>query len=210
MLVLTRRTGESLRIGTEVRVVVLSSSGNQVRLGVEAPSPVPVHREEVYRRIAEANQEAVTVAIEHRRFGRLEIPESDVLEFDGLPGFPSARRFALLAHDRDEVFAWLVSLDDPDLALVVTDPGPFFPDYRPGFATDRLAGLGAASRDEVEVLVVVNLRRGEPTLNLLAPVALCARTRRGAQWILEDGGLSPCEPMPAGWGAPGIESKPDE
>ena len=39
-----------------------------------------------------------TIAVEHRRFGRLEVSERDVLQFDALPGFPSARRFALLAH----------------------------------------------------------------------------------------------------------------
>ena len=57
-----------------------------------------------------------SVVIDHRRFGRLEIPESDVLRFDGLPGFPEAERFALLAHDRHAAFAWLVCLDDPELA----------------------------------------------------------------------------------------------
>jgi carbon storage regulator len=51
MLILTRRTGESVMIGDEVVVAVLSVKGNQVRLGIEAPKSVPVHREEIYRRI---------------------------------------------------------------------------------------------------------------------------------------------------------------
>ena len=51
MLVLTRRIGETLIIGEDIRVTVLEVSGNQVRLGVTAPKAVPVHREEVAERI---------------------------------------------------------------------------------------------------------------------------------------------------------------
>ncbi len=51
MLILTRRVGESLMIGDEVNVTVLGIRGNQVRIGVNAPKDVAVHREEIYERI---------------------------------------------------------------------------------------------------------------------------------------------------------------
>lgn len=51
MLVLSRRLGETLIIGDEIKITVLGISGNQVRLGIAAPKEVSVHREEVYRRI---------------------------------------------------------------------------------------------------------------------------------------------------------------
>lgn len=51
MLILTRRVGETVRIGDEVEVTVLGMKGGQVRLGITAPSSIPVHREEVYARI---------------------------------------------------------------------------------------------------------------------------------------------------------------
>ena len=51
MLILTRRVGESVMIGNEVTVTVLGVKGNQVRIGVNAPKDVAVHREEIYERI---------------------------------------------------------------------------------------------------------------------------------------------------------------
>jgi carbon storage regulator len=51
MLILTRRVGETLVVGDEITVTVLGVKGNQVRLGVNAPKDVAVHREEIYQRI---------------------------------------------------------------------------------------------------------------------------------------------------------------
>ena len=58
MLILTRRVGETLMIGDEVTVTVLGVKGNQVRIGVNAPRDVSVHREEIYDRIKRENEES--------------------------------------------------------------------------------------------------------------------------------------------------------
>jgi carbon storage regulator len=58
MLILTRRVGETLMIGDEVTVTVLGVKGNQVRIGVNAPKDVSVHREEIYERIKNEQKEA--------------------------------------------------------------------------------------------------------------------------------------------------------
>ena len=56
MLVLTRKAGESIVIGSHIRVTILELQGRQVRLGIEAPSDVSVHRGEVYERSREENE----------------------------------------------------------------------------------------------------------------------------------------------------------
>ncbi len=58
MLILTRRAGESLHIGDNLKVTVISIQGRQVRLGIDVPDEMLVYREEVYLRIKNENQEA--------------------------------------------------------------------------------------------------------------------------------------------------------
>ncbi len=60
MLVLTRKLGEVIKIGDKVKVVVVAVDGGSVKLGIEAPGEIPVHREEVYVKIATENKEAST------------------------------------------------------------------------------------------------------------------------------------------------------
>lgn len=59
MLVLSRKPGESVNIGDEVRITVLSISGKQVRIGIEAPSDIAVHREEIYNKIVNEQKPAI-------------------------------------------------------------------------------------------------------------------------------------------------------
>lgn len=58
MLILTRRVGETLMVGDDVTVTVLGVKGNQVRIGVNAPKDVSVHREEIYQRIQKEKSES--------------------------------------------------------------------------------------------------------------------------------------------------------
>lgn len=60
MLVLTRRAGESVMVGDDVVITVLEARGDVIRLGIQAPRDVQVHREEVYRELQEANRAAAS------------------------------------------------------------------------------------------------------------------------------------------------------
>ena len=60
MLVLTRKSGESIVLGSDIRITVLEIQGRQIRLGIEAPADISVHRGEVYERIREENELAAT------------------------------------------------------------------------------------------------------------------------------------------------------
>lgn len=62
MLILSRRVGETLRIGEEIAVTVLGIQGHQIRIGIQEPKSVPVHREEIFLRIAEENMGNRTAA----------------------------------------------------------------------------------------------------------------------------------------------------
>ena len=64
MLVLTRKPGESLYIGDDIKVTLHGIRGNQVRIGVEAPSSVRIYREEIYLQILEENQSAAKLSAE--------------------------------------------------------------------------------------------------------------------------------------------------
>jgi carbon storage regulator len=72
MLVLTRRTGESIMIGDDVRIVVLDVRGDTVRLGIEAPRSIQVHRAEVYAEVQAANAAAVSQGDLGALAGRLQ------------------------------------------------------------------------------------------------------------------------------------------
>jgi flagellar assembly factor FliW len=112
------------------------------------------------------------LAIESSRFGRVEIDPDTVIEFpDGLVGL-SGSRYALLATDAASPFTWLQSLEDPGLALVVTDPHRFFANFSVELDDQDAARLGLDDTAAVTVYVTV---RAAPALedftaNLRAPI----------------------------------------
>lgn len=64
MLILSRRAGEAIRIGTDVRIVVVQLGGGKVRLGIEGPRELRILREELYEMVSDMNREATSAAVE--------------------------------------------------------------------------------------------------------------------------------------------------
>ena len=196
-----------------MRVVVLEVKGSSVRLGIEAPEGVRVHRDEVLRRIEEENRHAMEnpresvsggvsqktgttgkggesmVTFRTVRFGEIPVAESGVIRFpDGLPGFPGAHRFLLLETGEAQVFYWLQSLDDPALAFVVMDPALLVPDYMarlvlPEWDREFFAPLPSTS---LTAMVIVTFSGDTATANLLAPLLVRDEERLGRQVILAE------------------------
>jgi flagellar assembly factor FliW len=119
----------------------------------------------------------MAITLQSTRFGDLELSEDDALVFpDGLVGLPGTRYALLLPEDPDAAFAWLQSLDQPELALPVARPGRFFPDF--DVLLDDEDDIAPEVRDAgpqgVDVWVVV--RAGERledfSANLRAPLLL--------------------------------------
>ncbi len=85
MLVLTRRNGESIRIGDGIIVTVLDQSGGQVKVGITAPPQVPIHREEIYLKIKAEN---LAAAQGSKATDRLLKHLTKKFDIEGSPGSP--------------------------------------------------------------------------------------------------------------------------
>jgi flagellar assembly factor FliW len=123
-----------------------------------------------------------TLTVESTRFGTLEIPETDVIEFPaGLIGL-GGRRFAILEHTPDSAFSWLQSVEDDGLALPVTDPWEFFAGYEVELSDEDTERLGS---DQTTVLVTVRTgsELSDFSANLRAPIVIA--NGRGFQVINE-------------------------
>jgi flagellar assembly factor FliW len=110
------------------------------------------------------------------RFGELEVPADALVEFpEGMIGV-GGRRFALLEREESGAFRWLQETSDPDLALPVTDPFTFFPDYEVVLSDGEAERIGITDPAAAEVLVVVRAAddSGEISANLLAPILISA------------------------------------
>ncbi|HSQ42930.1 MAG TPA: carbon storage regulator CsrA [Fibrobacteraceae bacterium] len=75
MLVLTRKPGESIRLGDNIRLTVVEIDGSNIKIGIDAPRTVSIYREEVYQRIKEENQAAVTRDVDMGSLTRLFKPK---------------------------------------------------------------------------------------------------------------------------------------
>ncbi len=131
------------------------------------------------------------------RFGEIEVPEGEVLEFpEGLVGLGDLRRFALVPHPKGGPVCWLQSLEEPGLAWVVADPVLFFPEYRVKVRSEDLEPVRLADVSSGRVLVILTVRPGEVTANLQGPLVLNPQARLARQLVISEPGVTTRHSLP--------------
>ncbi len=125
--------------------------------------------------------------IESSRFGRLVVDEQRVMTFTGgLLGFPEHTRFALIQTGEENYFFWLQSVDDPNLAFVVTHPSLFFKDYHVPVREETTQELQLDDPSALQVFVICNKVGEWLTGNLLGPIVVNAQNRLAEQIVLTE------------------------
>ncbi|MBX3324008.1 MAG: flagellar assembly protein FliW [Phycisphaeraceae bacterium] len=130
------------------------------------------------------------------RFGVIEVAEDRIITFaKGLLGFSEHARYCLLEPGDDACFFWLQSIDQPDLAFVVTDPSFFIRDYAVPIREDQAQAIGIKNLEEAQVFVIVNKVGDQLTGNLQGPLIIDTVSRSGQQIVLADKRWTTREPL---------------
>jgi flagellar assembly factor FliW len=131
-------------------------------------------------------------------FGNLDIPEDKIIIFkEGLPGFPQIRRFAVIELEELAPFQYLQALDDPPIALFIIDPFVVDPTYEFRLTDADMEELNSKNSTELAVYTVATIPEdpSKATLNLMAPIVINDRDRRGKQVILHESKYSVKYPL---------------
>jgi len=143
------------------------------------------------------------------RFGEIDIENDRIITFpDGIIGFRELKKFALIAK-KSQALMWLQSVDDPQIAFVVSDPFSFDVTYDPILSAEDREHLELEDATDARylVIVVVPPNPKEMTANMLGPIVVNAKKKIGRQVILVDSSYSVKQPILSG--RPQVESTSD-
>lgn len=127
------------------------------------------------------------IRIEHPRWGELRFRAEDVIFFPrGLVGFERLKRFAIFQSEDTLPFAWMISVDDPDIGFAIINPMIVCPDYNPNVTKRDLSELGVTRPEEVAIYTIVTLNCDphKATVNLSGPIFINTRERVAKQIVL--------------------------
>jgi flagellar assembly factor FliW len=138
------------------------------------------------------------MTIQTSRFGAIAIAADDVINFpEGLLGFNELHRFVLLDDPADEIFAWLQSCEEPNLAFPLLEPELFTSNYKIQLAKHDLEVLGMKTAEGIRSFAIITIP-ADPTLmtaNLKAPIVINVSNRLARQCVLQDNSLAIREPI---------------
>ena len=154
-------------------------------------------RSEQVKYHSESGEEKMMKKIQSR-FGEIEYdPDNTLLFPEGLIGFEELRKFVVMPNEKEGPLFWIQSVEDSQVAFVLTDPTSFFFDYKvvPDKAERQKLGLG--EEEECLVVSVVTVPPDHKvTLNLAAPILLAPESNRALQVVLEGTSFNSQTPLP--------------
>jgi flagellar assembly factor FliW len=125
--------------------------------------------------------------IQTTRFGWMNVDEQQLINFPrGLLGFPGHKQFALVQTGEENYFFWLQSVDDPNLAFVLTDPSIFFKDFQVPVRDEISSELQLADPNFLQVFAICNKVGDWLTGNLLGPLVVNNQNRLAMQVVLTE------------------------
>ncbi|MBE9486672.1 MAG: flagellar assembly protein FliW [Chloroflexi bacterium] len=132
------------------------------------------------------------------RFGEIEYdPENCLLFPEGLIGFENLRKFIVMPNEKEGPLFWIQSVDDPEVAFVLTNPTGFYFDYKVVPDGRERKKLGIGDDDNCLAVSVVTVPPDRKiTLNLAAPILFAPKTNKALQVILEGTNFSTQTPLP--------------
>jgi flagellar assembly factor FliW len=140
----------------------------------------------------------IEMKIETSRFGEIDIDEESVVTMpEGMLGFSDVNQYVLIQHQQGSPFVWYQSVDEPNLAFLVTDPFSFFPEYQVLLSQEDIDVLGCTSLGDLSVFVVVVIPENPEhmTANLRGPVVINTDKHVARQIVLTDDRYSPHQPI---------------
>lgn len=128
------------------------------------------------------------ITIDTARFGTLSVAEDKIISFvRPIPGFEKLRRYILLDHDAEGAFKWLQSVEEPEVAFLLTDPVLYKADYKVRLSGAETESLGPVEPKDLVFLVMVCVSREQRqiSLNLKAPVVFNSAAMKAVQTIID-------------------------
>ncbi len=197
MLILTRKAGESLYIGDDIKVTLISVQGKQARIGINLPDTMTVYREEVYKRGMQDNISAGSSdnkeladnanysRLMETRIGNIELDRDKFIHMPkGLIGYDDEKEYTIIEYRQNSPFYIYQSTKTPDFGVLITDPYFFLSEYTVKLSEAEQNILQAESAEDINVFVTVTIPHGKPediTLNLSGPIFINYKKRLALQ-----------------------------
>jgi flagellar assembly factor FliW len=132
------------------------------------------------------------------RFGKLDVQENQVITFEqGMPGFEHLHRFMMIKPDEELPFTFLQSIEDGQIAFILTNPFWFYSNYEFELSEEAIKQLNVSVPQDVAVWSIVSITEdlASSTINLLAPVVIHDKVKLGKQIILHGSGYLTKHPL---------------